>query len=96
MTEDFLTIDFKERKFDVIVKNPPWTKYGTKFITKAVSLLEPGGRLVCVMGLDQFSPLDYNEAHVDGTFWWLNQKGTFERIALAIPNSYFERCSNFK
>ncbi len=80
ITEDFLTMDFKGKKFDVIVMNPPWTNLGIKFIAKAVSLLEPRGRLVCIMGLDQLSPMNYKMAFDPGTFWWLNQKGNFIKI----------------
>ncbi len=82
-TENFLTQDFKDRRFDLIIMNPPWSTYGIQFIEKAVSLLRPGGKLITIMGLDQFSPMSYKNAHKKGTFWWLNQKGVFEHIETA-------------
>ena len=81
--ENFLNYNFGNKKFDVIIMNPPWTTLGIQFIEKAVTLLKSEGKLVTVIGLDQFSPVSYDNAHKNGTFWWLNQKGTFERIETA-------------
>ena len=81
--ESFLTMDFKGKKFDIIIMNPPWVDLGIQFIEKAVSLLKPGGKLVTIMGLNQFSPMLYKDAHINGTFRWLNNKGYFQRIETA-------------
>jgi hypothetical protein len=75
---DFLEKDFGERKYKTIIMNPPWNKIGTEFIDKSISLLEPGGKLVCIIGDTQFSGKKYKNSK--GTFKDLNERGYFERI----------------
>ncbi len=81
-TDDFLTKDFGLQRFDLIIQNPPFSKFGIKFIEKAVSLLKPGGKIICIMATDMFSPMPLNEIGQPGTFSWLNQRGSFERIEM--------------
>jgi len=89
INEDFLQRDFGQTKYDLIIMNPPWTKFGVKFIDKAVSLLKEGGKLVCIMGQAPFSPLSEKSAKKSGTFYDLLQKGSFERIETFYHNGSF-------
>lgn len=49
---DFLTMDFKEKKFDYIITNPPF-KLAQEFIEKSLSLLKENGK-VCMFLKIQF------------------------------------------
>ncbi len=79
-TDDFLTKDFGDQLFDLINMNPPWTKYGIQFINKAINLLKPNGKLVCVMGTEQLAPQSLKNTKDKGTFWDLLQRGSFVRF----------------
>jgi hypothetical protein len=84
----FLTMNFGNKKFDVIIMNPPWVGDGIKFIEKARSLLKKGGKLVCIIGYNQFTDLKSNP----GSFHNLVQNGFFERIEVfkgTSPRDYF-------
>ncbi len=48
INEDFLKTEYNE-KYDVIIMNPPFIKFGEKFILKGVEMLKGGGYLGCVM-----------------------------------------------
>jgi site-specific DNA-adenine methylase len=95
INEDFLERDFGDKKYDLILMNPPWApdkktgmktgsanyKHdgGTDFIDKAVDLLEEGGKLVAINGYANFT---YNRSNKikNGSFRDLMNKGYFERI----------------
>jgi hypothetical protein len=80
INEDFLERDFGDKKYDLILMNPPWTKLGTKFIDKAISLLVEGGKLVCIIGIQQLQATSLKNRFNPGTFYDLNQRGHFEYI----------------
>ena len=98
--EEFLTINaghenFVEqtfdKKFDIIFMNPPWGDgLGRKFIDKARSLLKKGGKLITIIGYNQFT---MNEG--PGSFLNLQQFGTFERIetfkGMFVNRDYFAK-----
>jgi len=46
--EDFNDFD-TGKQYDVIIMNPPFVKFGEKFIKKCISLLKPGGYFGCIM-----------------------------------------------
>ena len=48
INEDFEKFD-TDKKYDIIVINPPFIKKGEKFVLKCISLLKKGGYLGCVM-----------------------------------------------
>jgi len=76
--QSFLTTRFK-CKYDLIMMNPPWVKDGIKFVNKAVDLLNPGGKLVCIISNNQFT-LGDNSKIKPGNFHNLLKRGSFERI----------------
>ncbi len=75
-TKNFLGETFNDKKFDIIVMNPPWKGIGIKFINHAVDLLKPGGKLVCIVSYNQFT----DSFMRPGSFKDLQRRGTFERI----------------
>jgi hypothetical protein len=56
--------------------NPPWVKIGVDFIDKAVDHLNPNGKLICIIGYNQFTKINGKP----GTFNNLQQRGFFEHI----------------
>jgi len=78
ISDNFLEIDFKDKKYDLIFMNPPWKTFGIKFIDKAISLLKEGGKLVCIMGYAGFTPV--SNKITKGSFRDLLHRGYFERI----------------
>jgi hypothetical protein len=73
---NFLEQNFGDRKYDTIIMNPPWVKVGRLFIEKARNLLKPNGKLICIIGYNQFA----NTTGNPGTFNYLQNTGHFERI----------------
>ena len=84
ISDSFLTHDFGDTKYNLIIMNPPWVKVGTDFIDKAVDLLKPDGRLVCIMSYNQFTSKSDGKK---GTFYDLQQRGSFHRIETYKGNS---------
>ncbi len=84
--ENFIHQDFGSKKFDIIFMNPPFEKIGIEFIEKATELLKKGGKLITIMATDIFSPMPLKEIPEPGTFFWLNQRGFFERIEMYRHN----------
>ncbi len=76
---DFLTHKFN-KKYKLIVMNPPWTNLGIEFIAKAESLLEDGGKMVCIISYNQLSSKPGKNGPVPGTFLDLHSKGNYLRI----------------
>ncbi len=85
---NFLDDNFRETG-NIFIFNPPFEKDGIKFIAKAANLMSPGDKMICIMATDMFSPMPLNEIGQPGTFSWLNQRGSFERIEMyrAIPSA---------
>ncbi len=79
--ENFLDPTFRETG-DVWVFNPPFEEKGIQFIEKVANLMTPGDKMVCIMATDMFSPMPLVEVKQPGTFYWLNQRGNFERIEM--------------
>ena len=69
--------------------NPPWVKIGRLFIDKAIGLLKPNGKLICIIGYNQFA----NTSGKPGTFNYLQKLGYFQRIEVfkgQTPRDYFK------
>ncbi len=75
---DFLETEFTQ-KYDTIVMNPPWTSYGKKFIAKAEKLLKNKGKLICIVGYNEFAS-KITKNIKPGSFLDLQQKGHFQRL----------------
>ena len=90
-TGDFLEMPFGTRKFDYIIMNPPWVKIGPQFIEKARTLLKKGGKLVCVIGYNQFTNLKGNP----GSFNYLQKFCSFERIEVFKGMSKIDYFGNY-
>jgi len=82
---DFLETNHLE-KYDLILMNPPWTNLGNKFINKAISLLRPGGRLVCITSYEGWTQGRTGNT-VKGSFKDLHNKGYFSRIEVIKASS---------
>ncbi len=85
---DFLEHKFG-KKYKLIVMNPPWTKYGTQFIDKAVELLEDDGKLVCIISNNQFARTPSKDGPNPGTFMDLHKRGNFLRIETYSGSAQF-------
>ncbi len=98
--ENFIHQDFGSKKFDIIFQNPPWITKSKKlpggrvFINKAISLLKPGGILVTIVGLVEFTKEPNKKGIVyDGSFQDLQNRGSFKRIetfAVGSDRDYFK------
>ena len=68
--DNFLTMDFRSKKFDVIISNPPF-KHAEEFVVKGLSLLAEGGHLAYLLPLafmstvGRFERLFNNGLHPD-------------------------------
>ncbi len=78
---DFLKMDFKPTA-RVFIMNPPFDELGIGFIEKVANSMKEGDHMVCIMATDMFSPMELKSMKIPGTFHWLNQRGTFERIEM--------------
>ncbi len=78
---DYLESPTEYNSKDLIIMNPPWTGIGIEFIDKSLKELKDGGKLVCIMGRDAFSPNE-KSAKKPGTYWDLLQRGSFESIEI--------------
>ena len=74
---NFLEVAVNPESKDLVIMNPPWVKIGTEFINKAAMGLRVNGRMVCIISNTQFAAASKNKK---GTFYDLQQKGSFYRI----------------
>ena len=84
---DFLKLKFDDKRFDLIVSNPPFT-YTAEFIEKCFDLLKPRGKMVFIVQdntLKLTSNIDLLKR--------MNQNGVFERVIKYSDERLFEGAS---
>jgi hypothetical protein len=81
LSRDFMQLDNEWHAFDRIIMNPP-LKHTTEHIEKAFGLLNPGGKMVCLIHGICLNAESYPKFHN----WFINQKSRSYQVN---NNKYF-------
>lgn len=78
-THDFLTMDFGQTKYDLIMTNPPFS-IAMDYLTKCLSLLTEGGRCIMLLRINFLATkirLDFNREHMPARIYLLAERPKF-------------------
>jgi len=93
---DFLTHDFKDQRFDLVLMNPPFTKFGPKFMDKAITLSNTVGYILSINKQIEKYIKRTNVIKVVNTQKSMDYMGVNACVAVGIYNKGFSNPNNIR
>jgi hypothetical protein len=81
LLHDFLTLNFGETKYDLIMTNPPFS-LAKEFVNKSLSLLTGNGRCIMLLRINFMATkdrLEFNRSHMPARIYLLAERPKFVR-----------------